>query len=885
MNSKVYLEEIKGYFLRVMTDVKINTACGHYDINGVAENFYLPILSIVFNCPNLRNLNYDKQNYPAVDLGCDVSKFAFQITSTSDSKKIAHTLQKFKEHDLDKRFDRLIIFIITEKQSSYTAKDVLQSAGVINFDIENSILDYTDLLKLISRAGLSDLETLVSILRKEFDKVDKFSSCREQLDAFLLMSRGRVDVEKRSKKYIPDIFVEVSTAKDKARMFTHPAFFGRKIFDGLDKIDHIYLNEYLERLGIPLFCEIEYSKGFDTTNSTYKDLLTTVATIKKDLIVRRSQVMTYCEYYKGEDGGMPEIPPDKKDIWLILKLKISGAAYGLVKYIDSALDAIQLTESQIMLVTSMAGQGKTNFICDFAENFCSKFDLPAVLIPARELNTVPNQSIVQYLLNNRYLSQLKDKFELFGFFEQVAVSSNKPFVILVDGLNEIKNTESFRTEINDVLTIASEYPSIKFILTCRTEFFEQKFSYLLNSSYSEKLYHLKNLKAEMEDFHLNQALTAYFNFFNITADLSEDATDFLKRDLLLLRIFCENNQGCNLGKIDDIYKEELFENYLLKVIDGFGRNTKIMALPTLFKLVNAMIEDGSLASMSTEKFSGAELEVIEHLVNDEIILRHEMPEIGLMAIGHEYVNFTYDELRDFIIAYYLVMDVSVRDFVEYKRLVSRIMKGQAYEGMTKFSYILSRKHHVELVSSFIEEQDDFLYNYSILLHSFSPKYHIQKDIQIIQNILSSKKHALMVRRTAAYLFNRDKFNEILNLNILVNHINSLGDEDYVNFLRTIFDTYGYSYREDSQPGKLVKSYTNDVYKAIDSLKDDLFIFLLQVASSTQGGTYYDFVNACVNAYRDNRKLNCFEYVARAKSKQVQQIVGEIITRGDYAQKK
>ena len=513
MNSKIYLEEIKNYFLRVLTDVKINTACGHYDINGVAENFYLPILSIVFNCPNLRNLNYDKQNYPAVDLGCDVSKLAFQITSSSDSKKIAHTLQKFKEHDLDKRFDRLIIFIITEKQSSYTAKDVLQSANVINFDLENSILDYTDILKLISGAGLSDLEALVSILRKEFDKVDKFSSCREQLDAFLLMSRGRVDVEKRSKKYIPDIFVEVSAAKDKARMFTHPAFFGRKIFDGLDKIDHIYLNEYLERLGIPLFGEIDYPNGFDTTNSTYKDLLTTVAAIKKDLIVRRSQVMTYFEYYKGEEGGVPEIPLDKKDIWLILKLKISGAAYGLVKYIDSALDAIQLTESQIMLVTSMAGQGKTNFICDFAENFCSKFDLPAVIIPARELNTVPNQSIVQYLLNNRYLSQLKDKFELFDFFEQVAVSSNKPFVILVDGLNEIKNTESFRTEINDVLTIASEYPSIKFILTCRTEFFEQKFSYLLNSSYSEKLYHLKNLKAEMEDFHLNQALTAYFDFF------------------------------------------------------------------------------------------------------------------------------------------------------------------------------------------------------------------------------------------------------------------------------------------------------------------------------------------------------------------------------------
>ncbi len=97
------------------------------DINKVAETLLIPLFSEVYGYTHLQNLNYTEgSNYPGIDLGDETARVAFQITSTSNSEKIKKTLRKFVEYKLYEKYDSLIIYILTEKQQSYSGKGYLE---------------------------------------------------------------------------------------------------------------------------------------------------------------------------------------------------------------------------------------------------------------------------------------------------------------------------------------------------------------------------------------------------------------------------------------------------------------------------------------------------------------------------------------------------------------------------------------------------------------------------------------------------------------------------------------------------------------------------------------------------------------------------------------
>lgn len=144
------------------------------DINRVSEVVLVPLLSRIFNLPYLRNLNYTEYfNYPGVDLGDAEAKVGIQVTSTASSDKIKDTLTKFINHELYKKYDRLIIYILTEKQSSYAERqfeEIIQ--GKFTFDKDRDILDYRDCLKVISSFQIEKARPIERILEANFGRND-----------------------------------------------------------------------------------------------------------------------------------------------------------------------------------------------------------------------------------------------------------------------------------------------------------------------------------------------------------------------------------------------------------------------------------------------------------------------------------------------------------------------------------------------------------------------------------------------------------------------------------------------------------------------------------------------------------------------------------------
>ena len=107
------------------------------------------------------------------------SRIAVQVTSTSDLKKIKNTLSKFIENKLENEYDKLYIFIITQKQSKYDQSkiDIIQN-GVFDFKVSD-IIDRTDIYtELNSQNDLEKINKICVLLEKQFsDNKPELKKC------------------------------------------------------------------------------------------------------------------------------------------------------------------------------------------------------------------------------------------------------------------------------------------------------------------------------------------------------------------------------------------------------------------------------------------------------------------------------------------------------------------------------------------------------------------------------------------------------------------------------------------------------------------------------------------------------------------------------------
>ena len=169
MNLEKSQYKIRELMTRFVTEIKVAGAMDKTDINRVSENVLVPLLSEIYEHTELKNLNVDRSNFPAIDLGDEKTGIVYQITSTANSRKIKNTLQKFVKHKLYEKYDHLIVYILKEKQKRYQGRgfdEIIQDK--FSFDKERDILDYRDLLKEISGFSLDKLRVIESILEEHF---------------------------------------------------------------------------------------------------------------------------------------------------------------------------------------------------------------------------------------------------------------------------------------------------------------------------------------------------------------------------------------------------------------------------------------------------------------------------------------------------------------------------------------------------------------------------------------------------------------------------------------------------------------------------------------------------------------------------------------------
>ena len=135
--------------------------------NTICEDVFCDLFKVLYGFRNLRNLNIDeKKNFPGIDLADDEAKVAIQVTSDKTIRKIKSSLKKVIQHNLHKKYSKIIFYNLKRKQGNYSQDSINTTCqGKIEFNVNTDILDYTDLATRAAKADQENLERAVNILR------------------------------------------------------------------------------------------------------------------------------------------------------------------------------------------------------------------------------------------------------------------------------------------------------------------------------------------------------------------------------------------------------------------------------------------------------------------------------------------------------------------------------------------------------------------------------------------------------------------------------------------------------------------------------------------------------------------------------------------------
>lgn len=515
----------------------------------------------------------------------------------------------------------------------------------------------------------------------------------ELISALRNQNEAQINTQINSGKYLKNTFLEVGNQKDYLRYFCSPIFYLDKIFDIIEVLDFRYLNLILEKKSEPTFSlELENflkeKENLEINNSF-------------DFFVRLHQ---HLESKKDFVGKHPRLGNIRSQF----EFKIRDLVDDLIYF-----------KSKVILITEMAGQGKTNFLCDFVENFLLKKNVLNVFLTGIEIKSDDiRQSIIKRIFPDDDNITFSDILDV---AEEICNEKNEYFVIIIDGINENYNTKIFSNSLELFISDMQKYEFVKIVLSCRSEYYKDNFLNLENSNFSNTLTVIDSLmKRNLDGQILEKFFNNYINHFNISySHIDEDVKRQLLSNFLLFRIFCETYENKDLDVIDNIYKEELFNSYYLKKTteinnrlnnsNGSSLIGSIDIKNFIKKVVKKMIEKKQYTNIVLDEIldSRDDKELYVRFLDENILIKRDLIEYGNTIFGSsEVVNFTFDEFRDFLISDFLINEIFVNSKDDFTEFISNEVKKDSplMEGCSTFLFYKSRKTTDANLKSIISAQ-------------------------------------------------------------------------------------------------------------------------------------------------------------------------------------
>lgn len=686
--------------------VRSEAAAGLGSRNKMAEHVLLPVLRRVYSAPDLVNTNALAPNFPGIDLYDPSSFLGVQVTSDTDSSKITETIGTLAAGDL--QLSRLVIALAADTKPRYQAKTRAKwktaTESRFEFDPEADVLAFDRLLLRIQALPPSEIVAIAA----ELEALVRGKHVLHLLPHLRRQVEAQIAEEQRVARYIPDIFVETQNMKYQARCFAHPALFARRIAGWFDRQPFAGVNHLAAMSGVPPL-NAPSTAALGAAN-TLQSAAETARTLFDDLGSFDEMLALYSKIGSANGAG---IPRDESRVHMFdaTRVKIEMGAGAMRYQVQDRRTELHCVTSQILLITGPAGQGKTNFLCDFADRFLLRHGIPSAYVTTRQLSRIPHPYLTEVLCQLIFPSTVSRLEEGLSAVADACNEQRQPFVLIIDGLNEHPDIRVFAGQLEHLLETLVRYPHVRVLMACRSEFLEARFGGLLSGHLAPVLHLSEAHGQRIDNKQFRELVTRYFRFFRVRPSLvSKRVIEFLQRDVLLLRFFCEaygargRDREYRQPFISGVYREEIFRRYVedkltraqQAVVNDRSTTRPLVGPAKVRRVLSAvaahMIETGCYADVPRRVVPAALDGELTALLDEELVLRNDLgPATSLLASPPEVLNFTFDEMRDFILAQYL-LGVYAQDVGEFDRLVAlqEPSTTQSIEGLQRFLFYASR---------------------------------------------------------------------------------------------------------------------------------------------------------------------------------------------------
>ncbi|MBW4565706.1 MAG: DnaB-like helicase C-terminal domain-containing protein [Mojavia pulchra JT2-VF2] len=605
--------------------------------------------------------------------------------------------------------------------------------------------------------------------------------------------------EKNSRKYIPDIFIEVAEVKDNARFFAHPVLFFQKIISDINSINLSEVNRVIQKLSLqPIQLNWEQTVPLSIT---IEELYKYASSLHEALSKLRDELDPY--YYRSSNPATDtNVPSNKKYVYKEIKYLLERVTFPLILDIEELIERLKLISSHILFIIARAGQGKTNFVCNLAESVLKKRNLPCIFFTGREFNHIDTERISEYLFKSIFGEQVETFEKALIYLNELGIKSNSPVIIIIDGINEHKNIQAFSHHLGKMIEKILEYKYIKLIITCRLEYFEERFSNFKYASFNTEIRFIDNLDRYMSEIHKDHMVKGYFRFFKLRSSyISKSATEVLENDTLLLRMFCEAygdinaKQEIQLPQIFDIYRDKIFRKYFERKIEEASKydedSTRLKIGSTskykqvLKNIIELMLKREQYSDIAIADLPSEYHDTLASLLAEDIIFRKDLADVDdILDTRIEVVNFTFDEFRDFLLANHLANVIFRNRPYEFEVILDRIVapNSPVAEGIRTYLFFASRPQDNRGILEVIGKKDWYKEIFIKSIFSVEEEFIKQEDLNEIklrfcENIQNSSWIICMLA-----LRWRSSWYYRLNIHLLFEILGELDENKYKEFV-------------------------------------------------------------------------------------------------------
>lgn len=492
------------------------------------------------------------------------------------------------------------------------------------------VLDFS-LTEFINLTNLSQ--------RIQYHVGNKYKNIEDRVQKF---TKDQIGKEKKSGKYIPSVFIETVNVKEKLRYFSDPYLFIQKILENAkNDIQATLVYSLLKEIYFPLE-KISLPKP-NRKNKLNKYI--------EQARIELAKMDHYSEVLNEKESGLLDeylemIPTDKRYLHDYHRAYLYRS--GTIEIIkNTILENLQLFSDTSALITSQAGRGKTNLLCDFTENYLLRKKKFCLYFSGHDFNYMGRNETIEEAISRIVFSEEECTFE--DLISIVEFNRHYDYLfIVIDGINEHEDLPQFEQALEQ-FSRRNLDEKVKIIFSCRTEYLSERFGRLLDLDGLSKL-SIDDPRKEIPKTHQNYLLQKYFEHFRIALEIgavAEWIQELFYNDKLLLRFFCEAYENeVNLNSLQNIYRFEIFSKYYTRKCQEVHGLEDCLA-----EITSYMIKNSTFIDISFDHFSNKTKKVLKGLFDESLLFRKDLIEDPALAFGRKEVfNFVYDEFREFLLA-------------------------------------------------------------------------------------------------------------------------------------------------------------------------------------------------------------------------------------------